>query len=165
LKQEIRFAKLSGCLAVCYVGGATEVEVREKQDRIDDSIKATKAAMAEGVLPGGGTSLIKCIHSLNEIRCPNATMRDGILIVADALKHPAYQIIKNSGVENAEEVISKIERSLDFDGFDAHSLQVVHLVERGIVDPLKVVRLCVENSISGAGQLLTSETLIVSDND
>lgn len=165
LKQEVRFAKLSGCLAVCYVGGATEVEVMEKQDRIDDSIKATKAAMEEGVLPGGGTSLIKCIPCLNNIQCPNPEMREGILIVAQALEMPARQIISNSGVEDVDTLISTIKKEKPYVGFDAGAGVVKNLLASNIVDPLKVVRLCVENSISAAGQLLTSETLIVSDNE
>lgn len=164
-KQEKRLAKLSGCLAVCYVGGATEVEVSEKKDRIDDSIKATKAAIQEGVLPGAGTSLIRCEQALYSMVGVNNHFKDGVYLVAEALSVPCKQIILNNGENPDDLIMNKIKMSPQNVGYNAINGGIQNLVDAGIVDPLKVVRLCIENAVSASGQVLTSEALIVTDHN
>ncbi len=158
-KQEIRMARLSGCVAICYVGGITEVEVSEKKDRIDDSIKATKAAIEEGVVVGGGTALLRCSDSIGK--------EGGEWVVRMALKEPAEQICKNVGIEDWPIIVSSVKQNgtgIENNGYNAISDRIENMVEAGIVDPLKVVRVCIENAVSAAGQVLISEALIVTDN-
>lgn len=161
-KQEKRFARLSGCLAVCYVGGSTEVEISEKKDRIDDSIRATKAAIEEGVVPGGGTALLRCAQSLLLISNPNKDFAKGVSIVKEALEVPAQQIAENSGVDGRE-VVKMILKTDARYGYNAATNTIEDLFECGVVDPHKVVRSCIENSVSASGQLLISEALIITE--
>jgi len=161
-KQEARMAKLSGCIAICYVGGATELEVSEKKDRIDDSVKATKAAIEEGIVPGGGTALLRCINSLAELKNENEVVQWGINLVKMAIEKPAIQICLNVG--GGEEIVKDVKKAGGNFGYNAITDKIEDLVVSGIVDPLKVVRVCIENAVSSAAQVLTSEALIVSDN-
>lgn len=161
-KQEKRFARLSGCLAVCYVGGSTEVEVSEKKDRIDDSIRATKAAIEEGVVPGGGTALLRCSQALLNIINPNKDFAKGAEIVKQSLLVPAQQIADNSGVDGYE-VVKMIQTNASSYGYNAATNKIEDLLECGVVDPHKVVRLCIENAVSASAQLLISEALIVTE--
>lgn len=162
-KQEKRLAKLSGCMAVCYVGGATEVEISEKKDRIDDSIRATKAAIEMGVVAGGGTALLRCATFLS-CNHPDNDTQNGMYIVKSSCLAPAKQIIQNAG-DNIETLIPEILRRDGNYGYNVASGGIIEdLIQSGIVDPVKVVATCIENAVSAAGQVLMSEALIVSDN-
>jgi chaperonin GroEL len=161
-KQEKRLAKLSGCMAVCYVGGATEVEISEKKDRIDDSIRATKAAIEMGVVAGGGTALLRCGQYL-EYAHQNTDIQNGIFIVKTSCFSPAKQIIKNA-VDTVETYILDVSRREGNEGYNVATGEIEDLIKSGIVDPVKVVATCIENAVSAAGQVLMSEALIVSDN-
>lgn len=161
-QQERRIAKLSGGIALCYVGGKTEVERSEKKDRIDDSIRATKAAIEEGVVPGGGTALIRCIANLNELRPETEHDRRGIELVKMAIEKPAFQIIKNA-IGKGELVVEEVKQKFGNFGYNALTDQIEDLVKSGIIDPKKVVRVCIENAASAAVQVLISEALIVND--
>jgi len=162
-RQEVRLARLSGCIAICYVGGMTEVEVSEKKDRIDDSIKATKAAIEEGIVVGGGTALLRCIDSVKALSFVEGERQGAGLVIA-ALEEPAKHICQNTGVEDYQLIIPGVKVGTGNQGFNAKSGKIEDLVAAGIVDPLKVVRVCIENAVSAAGQVLISEALIVTDN-
>jgi chaperonin GroEL len=161
--SERRLAKLSGHIAVCYVGGSTEVEVSEKKDRIDDSVKATKAAIEEGVVPGGGTALLRCINNLNSIKETDATILQGIRLVRESIEQPARQIMDNAGAVSAALTLESVKNKFDNLGYNAQSGEIEDLLTAGILDPKKVVRVCVENAVSAAAQVLISEALIVND--
>lgn len=160
--QERRAAKLSGGIAICYVGGATEVERSEKKDRIEDSVRATKAAIEEGIVPGGGTALIRCIPNLDALKYDNEAEKQGITLVKKAIQKPAFQICENASGTGALNV-SKIKEKHGNIGYNAKTDELEDLVKAGIIDPKKVVRVCIENSVSAAAQVLISEALIVND--
>jgi chaperonin GroEL len=160
-KNEARFAKLSGALAICYVGGITEIEVSEKKDRIDDSIRATKAAIDEGVVPGGGKMLLECYKKMKDFSHVPKDLRDGYMIVVSALKKPIAQICENNGCPGVEKEVEKYD---GWEGYNAKTDSIRDLQIDGIVDPAKVARVCVESAVSTSIQVLTSEALIVSDN-
>jgi chaperonin GroEL len=159
-KLQERLAKLAGGVAVIRVGGATEVEVKERKDRVDDAMHATRAAVEEGILPGGGVALLRSIKAIERIRVANDDQKTGVDIVRKALSWPARQIALNAG-EDGSVVVSKI---LDKDqynyGFDAQSGEYGNLLTKGIIDPTKVVRAALQGAASVAGLLITTEAMV-----
>jgi chaperonin GroEL len=159
-KLQERLAKLAGGVAVIRVGGATEVEVKERKDRVDDAMHATRAAVEEGILPGGGVALLRALKAIEKVRTANDDQKIGVNIVRKALSWPARQIAINSG-EDGSVVVGKI---LDKDqynyGFDAQSGEFGNLVTKGIIDPTKVVRIALQDGASIAGLLITTEAMV-----
>ena len=159
-KLQERLAKLAGGVAVIRVGGASEVEVKEKKDRVDDALNATRAAVEEGVLPGGGVALLRAIKALDGIQVENADQKTGVDIVRKAIQTPARQIIDNSGGDGAVVVGKLLENASYGYGYDAQSGQYGDLVAAGIIDPTKVVRTALQDAASVAGLLITTEATI-----
>jgi chaperonin GroEL len=159
-KLQERLAKLAGGVAVIRVGGATEVEVKEKKDRVDDALNATKAAVEEGILPGGGAALLYATKVLNGLTGENEDQNAGIAIVRKAIQTPIRQIVENSGVEASIVVGKLLEQKSSTYGFDAQTEQYVDLVEAGIVDPTKVVRIALQDASSVAALLITTEAMV-----
>ena len=159
-KLQERLAKLAGGVAVIRVGGATEVEVKEKKDRVDDALNATKAAVEEGILPGGGAALLYATKALNGLTAENEDQNAGIAIVRKAIQTPIRQIVENCGVEASIVVGKLLEQKSNTYGFDAQNEQYVDLVEAGIVDPTKVVRIALQDAASVAGLLITTEAMV-----
>jgi chaperonin GroEL len=159
-KLQERLAKLSGGVAVIRVGGATEIEVKDKKDRVDDALNATKAAVEEGVLPGGGAALLYATKALHNLTGDNEDQNAGIAIVRKAIQSPLRQIVINCGVEASIVVGKLLEQKSNSYGFDAQSEVYVDLVEAGIVDPTKVVRTALQNAASVAGLLITTEAMV-----
>jgi len=159
-KLQERLAKLSGGVAIIRVGGSTEVEVKEKKDRVDDAVNATKAAVAEGVVPGGGVALLRAKASVGKLSDENADVQSGINIVLRALEAPIRQIVENSGVEGSI-VVGRIlsEKSQTY-GFDAQSERYVDMLSAGILDPAKVVRIALQDAASIAGLMITTEAMV-----
>ena len=159
-KLQERLAKLAGGVAVIRVGGATEVEVKEKKDRVDDALNATRAAVEEGVLPGGGIPLLRAIAALKNLEAKSPDQKTGIEIVRRALLSPARQIIDNAGDDGAV-VIGKLLESTDYSyGYDAQAGEYGNLISKGIIDPTKVVRTALQDAASVAGLLITTEAMI-----
>jgi len=159
-KLQERLAKLAGGVAVIRVGGATEIEVKERKDRVDDAMHATRAAVEEGILPGGGVALLRASETLKKIRTQNDDQRSGVEIVRKALSSPARQIAINAG-EDGSVIVGKIlEKDQYAYGFDAQSGEYVNMVSKGIIDPTKVVRSALQNAASIAGLLVTTEAMI-----
>jgi chaperonin GroEL len=159
-KLQERLAKLAGGVAVIRVGGATEVEVKEKKDRVDDALNATRAAVEEGIVPGGGVALLRAKAAVAKLKSENADEQAGINIVLKALESPIRQIVENSGVEGSI-VVGKInENKSQTYGFDAQKEQYVDMIESGIVDPAKVVRTALQDAASVAGLLITTEAMV-----
>src|SRR5213082_2143198 len=159
-KLQERLAKLAGGVAVLRVGGATEVEVKERKDRVDDAMHATRAAVEEGVLPGGGVALLRAIKALGRLKPENDDQKAGIDIVKKALSTPARQIAINAG-EDGSIIVGKIlEKDQYSYGFDAQNGEYVNLVTKGIIDPTKVVRAALQNAASIAGLLITTEAMV-----
>jgi chaperonin GroEL len=160
-KLQERLAKLAGGVAIIRVGGATEVEVKEKKDRVEDALNATRAAVEEGVLPGGGVALLRSIKALDAVQVANADQKTGVDIVRKAILAPARQIVDNAGADGAV-VVGKLMESVDYAfGFDAQSGAYVDMVKSGIIDPTKVVRTAIQDAASIAGLLITTEATIV----
>jgi chaperonin GroEL len=159
-KLQERLAKLAGGVAVIRVGGATEVEVKEKKDRVDDALNATKAAVEEGILPGGGAALLYATKALNGLSGENEDENAGIAIVKKAIQMPLRQIIENSGVESSIVVGKLLEQKSNTYGFDAQAETYVDLIDAGIVDPTKVVRIALQNASSVAALLITTEAMV-----
>ncbi len=159
-KLQERLAKLAGGVAVIRVGGATEVEVKEKKDRIDDALNATKAAVEEGILPGGGVALLYATKVLIGLVGLNEDENAGIAIVQKAIQTPLRQIVENSGVEGSLVVGKLLEQKSSTYGFDAQAERYVDLIDAGIVDPTKVVRIALQNASSVASLLITTEAMI-----
>lgn len=158
-KLQERLAKLSGGVAVLNVGAATEVEMKEKKDRVDDALHATRAAVEEGIVPGGGTAFIRAVAALHDIATDNDDEATGIVIVRRALEEPLRQIVENAGIEGSI-VVQKIrEGQADF-GFNARTEQYENLLSAGIIDPTKVARVALEHAASIAGMLLTTECVV-----
>jgi chaperonin GroEL len=159
-KLQERLAKLAGGVAVIRVGGATEVEVKERKDRVDDAMHATRAAVEEGILPGGGVALLRAVEALKKVRTHNDDQKHGVEIVRKALSWPARQIAINAG-DDGSVVVGKI---LDKDqysyGYDAQTGDYVDLVKKGIIDPTKVVRTALQDASSVAGLLITTEAMV-----
>jgi chaperonin GroEL len=164
-KLQERVAKLAGGVAIIRVGGATEVEARERKDRVEDAVHATRAAVAEGILPGGGIALLRATKALEKLAAENADQRHGIEIVRKTLSWPARQIVINSG-EDGSVVVGKI---LDEDtyayGFDAQTGEFGDLLTKGIIDPTKVVRTALQGAASIAGLLITTEAMVAEPRD
>ena len=159
-KLQERLAKLAGGVAVIRVGGATEVEVKEKKDRVDDALNATRAAVQEGILPGGGVALLRAVKALEALVPVNDDQKTGIEIVRKAIVAPARQIVDNAGDDGAV-VIGKLLESSDYShGYDAQTGTYGDLVKAGIIDPTKVVRTAIQDAASVAGLLITTEAMI-----
>lgn len=158
-KMQERLAKLSGGVAVLYVGATTEVEMKEKKDRVDDALHATRAAVEEGIVPGGGVAYIRSIQSLDALKGENEDENTGIQIVRRALEEPLRQIVVNSGIEGSI-VVQKIKEGKKDFGFNARTEVYENLLSAGVIDPTKVTRIALENAASIAGMLLTTECVI-----
>ncbi|MBL7692299.1 MAG: chaperonin GroEL [Flavipsychrobacter sp.] len=158
-KLQERLAKLSGGVAVLYIGAATEVEMKEKKDRVDDALHATRAAVEEGIVPGGGVAYIRAIESLANVATDNADEKTGIAIVRRALEEPLRQIVANAGLEGSIIVQKVREGKADF-GFNARTETYENMLAAGVIDPTKVSRIALENAASIAAMLLTTECVI-----
>jgi chaperonin GroEL len=158
-KLQERLAKLAGGVAVIKVGGATEVEVKERKDRVDDALNATRAAVEEGIVPGGGVALLRAKKAVEALKSDNADIQAGINIVSKALESPIRQIAQNAGVEGSIVVGKVLEKSGNY-GFDAQNEEYVDMVEKGIIDPTKVVRIALQDAASVASLLITTEAMI-----
>jgi len=158
-KLQERLAKLSGGVAVLNVGAATEVEMKEKKDRVDDALHATRAAVEEGIVAGGGVAYIRTIEALTDLQNPNEDETTGINIVKRALEEPLRQIVENAGIEGSIVVQKVKEGKTDF-GFNARTEQYENLIGAGVIDPTKVTRIALENAASIAGMLLTTECVV-----
>ena len=164
-KLQERLAKLAGGVAVIRVGGATEVEVKERKDRVDDAMHATRAAVEEGVVPGGGVALLHATRALTGLKVANHDQQVGVDIVRRALTTPTRQIAENAGTDGAI-VVGKLLESKDPNwGFDAQKLEYADLVKSGVIDPTKVVRLALQDAASVAGLLVTTEAMIAEKPD
>jgi chaperonin GroEL len=159
-KLQERLAKLAGGVAVIRVGGATEVEVKERKDRVDDAMHATRAAVEEGILPGGGVALLRAVEALKRVKTANEDQKHGVDIVRKALSAPARQIAINSGEDGSVVVGKIIENDTYAYGFDAQSGEFGNLVSKGIIDPTKVVRVALQDGSSIAGLLITTEAMV-----
>jgi len=158
-KLQERLAKLAGGVAVLYVGAPTEVEMKEKKDRVDDALAATRAAVEEGIVPGGGVALIRAIETLDKLKGANEDETTGIAIVKRAAEEPLRQIIANSGGEGAI-IVQKVREGKDDFGYNARTDKFEKLYAAGVIDPTKVTRIAVENAASIASMLLTTECVI-----
>ncbi|MFL5190497.1 MAG: chaperonin GroEL, partial [Microvirga sp.] len=159
-KLQERLAKLAGGVAVIRVGGATEVEVKEKKDRVDDAMHATKAAVEEGILPGGGVALLRSLKALETVKPANDDQKTGVEIVRRALQSPARQIALNAG-EDGSVIVGKVAEAKDYSaGWNAQTGEYGDLYKFGIIDPAKVVRVALEDAASVAGLLITTEAMI-----
>jgi chaperonin GroEL len=159
-KLQERLSKLSGGVAILYIGAATEVEMKEKKDRVDDALHATRAAVAEGIVPGGGVALIRAQTSLDKLELPNESdYNTGIFIVRKAIEAPLKTIVQNAG-GSAEVIINEVRSSKGNMGYNARTEQYVDMVKAGIIDPTKVTRLALENAGSIASLLLTTECVV-----
>jgi len=159
-KLQERLAKLAGGVAVIRVGGSTEVEVKEKKDRVDDAMHATRAAVEEGIVPGGGVALLRAKAAIGKLSDENADIQAGINIVLRALEAPIRQIAENSGVEGSIVVGKVLENKSQTFGFDAQTEQYVDMLNAGIVDPAKVVRVALQDATSIAGLMITTEAMV-----
>jgi chaperonin GroEL len=159
-KLQERLAKLAGGVAVIRVGGATEVEVKEKKDRVEDALNATRAAVEEGIVAGGGVALLRAKKAIGKLRSANADVQAGINIVLKAVEAPARQIAENSGHEGSIVVNKILESKSETFGFDAQSEDYVDMFDKGIVDPAKVVRAALQDAASVAGLLVTTEAMV-----
>ncbi|MCZ8376384.1 MAG: chaperonin GroEL [Beijerinckiaceae bacterium] len=159
-KLQERLAKLAGGVAVIRVGGSTEIEVKEKKDRVDDALNATRAAVEEGVLPGGGVALLRAAGAIGKLKPANEDQKIGIEIVKKALTTPARQIIDNAG-DDAAVIVGKLVEAKGYnDGYNAQTGEFVDMVKAGIIDPTKVVRTAIQDAASVAGLLITTEAMI-----
>jgi chaperonin GroEL len=159
-KLQERLAKLSGGVAVLKVGAATEVEMKEKKARVEDALHATRAAVEEGIVPGGGVAYLRVVSKLDEIKSDNEDQKIGIEIIRKAIEEPIRMIVANAGLEGSV-ILNKIKEGKDDYGFNAQSEKYENLIAAGVVDPTKVTRIALENAASVAGLLLTTEATIV----
>ena len=159
-KLQERLAKLAGGVAVIRVGGATEIEVKEKKDRVEDALNATRAAVEEGIVPGGGVALLRAKKAIGKLHNSNSDVQAGINIVLKALESPLRQIAENSGVEGSLVVNKILENKSETFGFDAQKEEYVDMLDKGIVDPAKVVRAALQDAASVAGLLVTTEAMV-----
>jgi len=159
-KLQERLAKLAGGVAVIRVGGSTEIEVKERKDRVDDALHATRAAVEEGILPGGGVALLRATRALGALKPANDDQKAGIEIVRKALSIPARQIAINAGEDGSVIVGKMLEKDQYAYGFDAQSAEYVDMVKKGIIDPTKVVRTALQDAASVAGLLITTEAMV-----
>ena len=158
-KLQERLAKLAGGVAVLYVGAASEVEMKEKKDRVDDALHATRAAVEEGIVPGGGVALVRAAKALNSIKAENEDEKTGVQIITKAIEAPIRQIVANAGGEGAV-IVSKIQEGKADFGYNAKTDTFEHMLEVGIIDPTKVTRVALENAASVAAMLLTTECVL-----
>ena len=158
-KLQERLAKLAGGVAVLYIGAASEVEMKEKKDRVDDALSATRAAIAEGIVPGGGVAYIRCIPALDGLKGANEDETTGIEIVKRAIEEPLRQITANAGVEGAV-VVQKVKDGEGDFGYNARTDTYENFLAAGVIDPAKVTRVALENAASIAGMFLTTECVI-----
>ena len=158
-KLQERLAKMAGGVAVLYIGAPSEVEMKEKKDRVDDALSATKAAIAEGIVPGGGVAYIRCLNSLDELKGDNDDENTGIAIIRRAIEEPMRQIMNNAGVEGAV-ILQKVKDSTGDFGYNARTDTFENFFETGVIDPAKVTRVALENAASIAGMFLTTECVI-----
>jgi chaperonin GroEL len=159
-KLQERLAKLAGGVAVLYIGAASEIEMKEKKDRVEDALHATRAAVEEGIIPGGGVALVRSIAKLTKIATDNQDEETGVKIIARAIEEPLRQIVENAGNEGSVVVSKVLEGKKDF-GFNARTDEYVYMFKAGIIDPTKVVRVALENAASVAGMILTTECALV----
>ncbi len=158
-KLQERLAKLAGGVAVLYVGAASEVEMKEKKDRVDDALHATRAAVEEGIVPGGGVALVRAGKALKSIKVENEDEKTGVQIITNAIEAPIRQIVANAGGEGAV-IVSKIQEGKADFGYNAKTDTFEHMLEAGIIDPTKVTRVAIENAASVAAMLLTTECVL-----
>jgi chaperonin GroEL len=159
-KLQERLAKLAGGVAVIKVGGASEIEVKERKDRVDDALNATRAAVEEGIVPGGGIALLKATKALEGVTGENEDQNQGIAIVARALQSPIRQIVENAGVEGSI-VVGKVLENNDVNfGYNAQTGEYEDLVKSGVIDPVKVSRIALQDAASVASLLITTEAAI-----
>ena len=158
-KLQERLAKLSGGVAVLYIGAPSEVEMKEKKDRVDDALSATRAAVAEGIVPGGGVAYIRCLEALDGLRGDNDDETTGIHIIRRAIEEPLRQIVDNAGLEGSV-VVNKVKEGKGDYGYNARTDRYENLFETGVIDPAKVARVALENAASIAGMFLTTECVI-----
>ncbi|NOU48150.1 MAG: chaperonin GroEL [Bacteroidales bacterium] len=163
-KLQERLAKLAGGVAVIYVGAASEMEMKEKKDRFEDALAATRAANEEGIIPGGGIGFIRAIESISKLKGDNEDENTGIAIVKRALEEPLRQIVENAGLEGSV-VVNKVKEGKGDYGFNARTEVYENLYEAGVIDPTKVARIALENAASVAGMLLTTECVLVEHKD
>lgn len=163
-KLQERLAKLSGGVAVLYVGAASEVEMKEKKDRFDDALHATRAAIAEGIIPGGGVAYIRAISALDAVKVENEDEKTGVAIIRRALEEPLRQIVFNAGGEGSI-VIQKVKEGKDSFGYNARTEIFEDLFKAGVIDPTKVARVALENAASIAGMLLTTECVLADEKE
>ena len=161
-KLQERLAKLSGGVAVIYVGAATEVEMKEKKDRVDDALHATRAAVEEGIVAGGGTALVRALSALNNVKGDNDDQEHGVNIVKTAIEAPLRTIVSNAGGEGSV-VVNKVKEGKGDFGYNARNDVYENLISSGVIDPVKVTRLALENSASISGLLLTTECVIADE--
>lgn len=158
-KLHERLAKLAGGVAVLYIGAPSEVEMKEKKDRVDDALSATRAAIAEGIVPGGGVAYIRCLPKLDELKGDNDDENTGIAIIRRAIEEPLRQIVENAGVEGAV-IVQKVKEGKGDFGYNARTDTFENFFETGVIDPAKVTRVALENAASIAGMFLTTECVI-----
>ncbi|MCK5029465.1 MAG: chaperonin GroEL [Bacteroidales bacterium] len=163
-KLQERLAKLSGGVAVIYVGAASEMELKEKKDRVDDALSATRAAVEEGIIPGGGVGYIRAIKELEGLKGENEDETTGVAIIKRAIEEPLRQIVENAGIEGSVIVQKVREGKADY-GYNARTNQYENLYESGVIDPTKVARVAIENAASIAGMFLTTECVIVEEEE
>ena len=164
-KLQERLAKLAGGVAVIRVGGATEVEVKERKDRVDDAMHATRAAVQEGIVPGGGVALVKAIAALDSVSGENGDQDVGVRIIRRALEAPARQIANNAGADGSVIVGKLLESTDPTIGYNAQSGEFTDLIKAGVIDPTKVVRSSLQNAASVAGLLVTTEAMVAEKDD
>jgi chaperonin GroEL len=158
-KLQERLAKLAGGVAVLYVGAPSEVEMKEKKDRVEDALSATRAAVEEGIIPGGGVAFVRAVDSLESLKGSNEDQNTGIQIVRRALEEPLRLIVENAGLDGSV-VVQKIKEGKDDFGYDANADKYVNLYKAGVIDPTKVARIALENAASIAGMFLTTECVV-----
>ena len=158
-KLQERLAKLAGGVAVLYVGAASEIEMKEKKDRVDDALAATRAAVEEGIVPGGGVAIVRASTTLAKVKADNEDEKTGVSIIERAVEEPLRQIVENAGIEGSVVVAKVKDGKVDF-GFNAKTEKYENLYKSGVIDPAKVVRIALEHAASVAGMLLTTECVI-----
>jgi chaperonin GroEL len=163
-KLQERLAKLAGGVAVIYVGAASEVEMKERKDRFDDALNATRAAIEEGIIPGGGVAYLRAIEAIKTLRGENDDEDTGISIIRRALEEPMRQIVENAGMEGSV-VVQKVKEGKGDFGYNARTDKYENLLKSGVIDPTKVARIALENAASIAGMLLTTECVVVENKD
>jgi len=161
-KLQERLAKLAGGVAVLYIGAPTETEMKEKKDRVDDALAATRAAVEEGIVPGGGVALIRCIAALDDVNTLNEDEKLGVAIVRKSLESPLYQIVANAG-DNSDMIVHFVKTNTGAYGYNARTGEFGDMLEMGIIDPTKVTRTAIENAASIASMLLMTECVIVDE--